>query len=223
MWAQFRRISTTLFAAAVIGSLPVVAVAVENDFPDKGAEAMAFYENNVDEWLQGPVLYIALDEEAKAFKQLESTEARAQFIGWFWARRDSDPSDELHPFKIEFYERVAEANRRYNDFPRGWRSDRGWVHVILGRPDAVRPRLGRVADTSVWTYYTIGPRADERSFGSAHGEVSIAFLRRGGRGGYEIFGGFGGPGLLPMYVRDAFRYTRQATILNPLLELTAAG
>lgn len=210
-----------LLAAALLATALAGPVAADDLFPRTGAEAMALHEADADSWIDGPVRYILLDEEREAFERLESTGAREAFIRWFWARRDSDLRDDANPYRREFYERVAQANARYHDFPRGWRSDRGQVHVILGRPDSIRPQLGGNAEAAVWTYYTVGPRAADRQFGSAVGEIAIAFVKSDYRAGYRIYGGFGGPGVLPLYVRDAFRYTRESAIVDPLLELTA--
>jgi GWxTD domain-containing protein len=183
---------------------------------------MALHESDPDAWLDGPVQYIILDEERDAFEELETTAERQQFIDWFWARRDPEQRDDVNPYRDDFYARVAEANVKYHDFPRGWRSDRGQVHVILGRPDAVRPQLGGNAEATVWTYYTVGPQARDNDFGSVFGEIAIAFVKSDYRAGYRIYGGFGGPGVLPLYVRDAFRYTKHAAVVDPLLARTAA-
>ena len=210
--------------ATLLAALMLSAPANAKDlFPRSGDDTLALHEGDADRWLDGPVRFIALDEERKAFEALATTAERQAFIDWFWARRDDDLRDDRNPYRVEFYERVAQANARYHDFPRGWRSDRGMVHVVLGRPDAIRPQLGGTAEAAVWTYYTVGPRARDRDFGSAGGEISIAFVKSDYRAGYRIYGGFGGPGVLPLYVRDAFRYTRAATIVDPHLTLDAVN
>ena len=218
---MIRKTLPALVSAALLATVLAAPAAFANDlFPRDGAAAMALHEANPDQWLDGPVQYVILDDEREAFKRLETTAERQSFIDWFWARRDGELRDEQHLYREEFYARVAEANRKYHDFPRGWRSDRGQVHVILGRPDAVRPQLGGNAEAAVWTYYTVGPRAAGRDFGAALGEIAVAFVKTNYRAGYRIYGGFGGPGVLPLYVRDAFRFTRQAAIVDPYLKLS---
>ncbi len=206
---------------ALLAAAPGLATASSSDaFPKTAEEAMARYEGQVDDWLDGPVFYIALREEIKAFERLETTAERAEFIRWFWARRDDELADVVNPFRERFYGRVAEANQRYHDFPRGWRSDRGLVHVVLGRPDAMRPHMGRTVDSQVWTYYTVGPRAEFRSFDSSLGELSVAFIKTRNRGGYQIYGGFGGPGILPRYVTEMIRISNMASIVDPFLKMS---
>jgi len=221
---SFIRRLAAVSLVALVASIPATLSAKPADeFPDKGAEAMAYYEGRVDDFLQGPVQYIALKQEVEIFKDLTTRQDREAFIQWFWNRRDDDLRDLRNPYKIEFYQRVAEANRRYREFPRGWRSDRGEVHVMLGRPDAVSPTIGPGADSTIWTYFTVGPRGADRPFGASLGEITIAFVKTSQRAGYQIYGGFGGLGSLPLYVRDAFRFAREAAIVDPFLELNTAG
>lgn len=199
-------------------------IALANDsldgLPRDGAEAATYYESDPDLWGRGPVQYILLDDERKMLNGLLTTEQRAEFIEWFWDRRDPDSSVEGNPVRGAFYARVAEANRKYHDFPTGWKSDRGMVHIVLGRPDSVRPSFGYRSDATVWTYYTVGPKATaaEPTFGSLAGDIAVAFLKSNRRGGYQVYGGFGGPGVLPMYVRDALNYSRLAAISDPFLK-----
>lgn len=209
-------LSRPRWQALILPLLLIAApVALADEFPRDGAAAMAYYEADVGIWLQGPVQYIALDAERRAFERLDSDAARAAFIDWFWARRDADRKHSGNAFRDAFYERVAEANVRYHDFPRGWRSDRGRMHVVLGRPDAIRPQMGVVSDATTWTYYTVGPQARDRDFGTVVGELTIAFVRAPGRDGYRIYGSFGGVGDMPLYVRDAIDYTVRAAIADP--------
>ncbi len=207
-------------SCALAVALPAAAAGESLDeMPREAAAAEAYYESNPDLWATGPVQYLMVAAEVDAFEALDTTADRAAFIQWFWDRRDPETRDEINPVRAEFYARVAEANRRYSEFPRGWKSDRGLVHLVLGRPDAVRHAFGYRGDGKVWTYYTVGPRATEASFGSLAGEITIAFVKSDRRSGYQVYGGFGGPGALPLYVRDALNYARLAVIADPVLEL----
>jgi len=208
-------LTALLIASASPG---LVQAASGNDLPRDAAEAEAYYESDPDLWGRGPVRYILLDDERKILNGLLTREQRVEFIQWFWDRRDPDLRDDGNPARAAFYARVAEANRKYHDFPRGWLSDRGMVHIVLGRPDSVRPSFGYTTDATVWTYYTVGPKATEASFGAIAGEIAVAFLKSSRRSGYQIYGGFGGPGVLPMYVRDALNYAKLAAISDPFLK-----
>ncbi len=174
---------------------------------------MAHFEANPDTWLDGPVDYIILDDERKVFKKLSTTAERTDFIAEFWDLRDATPKIAGNEFQQQFYERVAMANDRYHDFPRGWRSDRGLIHIVLGRPDYIRPIFGR-SDTDVWTYFTVGEEGSKRPFRAVTGQVAIAFVRNPARSSYRIYGGFGGPGFFPFYIQYALEYAKEAAIVS---------
>jgi GWxTD domain-containing protein len=209
----------TALVAAI--ALPGAAFATpRDDMPRDAVAAMELYESDPDRWAEGPVRYVLLDSERAVLDELETTAQRAQFIKWFWDRRDNELADTANPARLGFYKRVAEANRKYNDFPRGWKSIRGEIHIVLGRPDSVRPSMGNRIDSTVWTYYTVGPEPIDASFGSVSGEIAIAFVKQRQRAGYQIYGGFGGPGTLPLYVRDALNYSKLAAVVDPYLKGT---
>lgn len=211
----FRLATFAVAALALIAGRPAEA---QSSFPTEPVEASELYEGNLADWAEGPVSYILTEQEEEIWEQLESDRARAEFIDWFWERRDEDLRDDRNMYRAAFYERVAEANDRYHGLPRGWRSDQGRLHVVIGRPHAVRPEFGGPNDAVIWTYYTVGPRATAMPVDASLGEFSIAFVRRAPRTGYEIYGGFGGPGIIPRYVHDVIRYAVAASIVNPDLE-----
>ncbi len=189
---------------------PTVAAA-KDAFPETGPEALAYYEADPDHWLDGPVQYLILDSERKQFQELTTRSERERFIRRFWERRDPDLRDRVNPFRDAFYQRVAEANERYHEYPRGWMSDRGMLRIVLGKPDHVRVIRGGTGDTQVWTYYTIGPRGNDRPLGSRFGELQIVLVSRSTRNRYEILGDFG-PGAYPRYVREMLDYMRLAAV-----------
>ena len=200
-------------ALTLAALLPVAASArATNQFPRTSQEARAYYESNPDAWLDGPVQYIALDEEKDAFKELTTSTERLRFIRRFWERRDHDLRDRANPYEIEFYERVANANKRYHEYPRGWKSDRGLMHIVLGRPDHVTSGSEGQGPVKTWTYYTIGPHGNDRPFGSRFGEIKLHFIATRGRSRYEIFGDFAGPGYFPLYVREMLEFSRLAAV-----------
>ncbi|MFQ5742974.1 MAG: GWxTD domain-containing protein [Acidobacteriota bacterium] len=192
----------------------------QNKFPTTAAEAIQFYESNVDDWLDGPTKYIIQNDERKVWKKLETTEQRQSFIDWFWARRDDDTRDNTNPYKEAFYQLVASANQRFHGFPKGWKSDRGRVWIILGRPDSISRRtssqlFGRSGpDFEVWVYYTSGRNL---GFRSSFGEYYVYFIQdRAGR--LEIFDVQFGAGSYPPDLRRAFEYASEAAIVDPTLE-----
>jgi len=87
------------------------------------------------DWLEKDVTYIITDEERKAFKKLSTDDERERFIEEFWRRRDPDPDTDENEFKEEYYERVAYANEHFSSGIPGWKSDRGRIWIMYGKPD----------------------------------------------------------------------------------------
>ncbi len=86
-------------------------------------------------WLSEDVIYIITDSERKAFLQLQTNEEREQFIEEFWQRRNPDPDSVDNPVKEEHYRRIAYANEHYASGVAGWRTDRGRIYIMYGKPD----------------------------------------------------------------------------------------
>jgi GWxTD domain-containing protein len=87
------------------------------------------------DWLDKDVAYIITDEERKAFKKLETDDEREHFIEEFWRRRDPDPDTDENEFREEYYERIAYANEHYASGIPGWKTDRGRIYIMYGKPD----------------------------------------------------------------------------------------
>jgi len=88
-------------------------------------------------WLEEDVIYIITDEERAAFKQLSNDEERDNFIEAFWQRRDPTPDTEENEYKEEHYQRIAYANEHFAAGVPGWRTDRGRIYIVYGKPDEI--------------------------------------------------------------------------------------
>jgi len=88
-------------------------------------------------WLNEDVVYIIAPEERQAFLQLETNEEREQFIEAFWLRRSTNPDLPDNDFKEEHYRRIAYANEHFASGIPGWRTDRGRIYIIWGKPDEI--------------------------------------------------------------------------------------
>jgi GWxTD domain-containing protein len=88
-------------------------------------------------WLQEDVVYIISDEERDAFKRLSNDEERDNFIEQFWLRRDPTPDTVENEFKEEHYERIAYANEHFPAGVPGWKTDRGKMYIMYGKPDEI--------------------------------------------------------------------------------------
>src|SRR5918911_2923826 len=88
-------------------------------------------------WLNQDVEYIITDRERDIFKKLQTDEEREAFIEDFWRRRDPDPDTEENEYKEEYYERIAYANEHYASGIPGWKTDRGRIYIMYGKPDEI--------------------------------------------------------------------------------------
>jgi GWxTD domain-containing protein len=88
-------------------------------------------------WLDEDVTYIITNEERTVFKNLKTDEEREQFIESFWLRRDPTPDTIDNEYKDDHYERIAYANEHFASGIPGWRTDRGRIYVMYGKPDEI--------------------------------------------------------------------------------------
>jgi GWxTD domain-containing protein len=88
-------------------------------------------------WLDEDVRWIITDEERSAFKQLSNDEERDQFIEAFWQRRDPTPDTIENEYKEEHYARIAYANEHFPAGIPGWKTDRGRMYIMYGKPDEI--------------------------------------------------------------------------------------
>jgi len=89
------------------------------------------------DWVNQDVAYIITDKEREIYNKLQTDEEREQFIEAFWRRRDPDPDTEENEFKEQYYERIAYANEHYASGIPGWKTDRGRIYIMYGKPDEV--------------------------------------------------------------------------------------
>src|SRR6266702_3276934 len=87
------------------------------------------------DWLDKDVTYIITDEERKAFKKLQTDDERERFIEEFWRRRDPDPDTDENEYREEYYERIAYTNEHFASGIPGWKTDRGRIYIMYGKPD----------------------------------------------------------------------------------------
>src|SRR6266705_1491051 len=113
----------------------------KGDKPQDKAKNLKKLQKELDtpymKWLQEEVPYIISDEERAAFLQLQTDEARDQFIEAFWQRRDPTPDTVENEFKEEHYRRIAYANEHFPAGIPGWKTDRGQMYIKFGPADEI--------------------------------------------------------------------------------------
>jgi GWxTD domain-containing protein len=88
-------------------------------------------------WLDEDVRWIITDEELSAFKKLTNNAERDTFIESFWQRRDPTPDTAENEYKEEHYRRIAYANEHFAAGIPGWKTDRGRIYIMYGKPDSI--------------------------------------------------------------------------------------
>jgi GWxTD domain-containing protein len=88
-------------------------------------------------WLDEDAHYIISDEERSVFKSLKNDEERESFIEQFWNRRNPESNSSYNSFKEEHYRRIAYANEHYASGIPGWKTDRGRIYIVYGKPDDI--------------------------------------------------------------------------------------
>jgi GWxTD domain-containing protein len=151
---SFVRISLAHLAAFTLLVLPVTAQQSQTPAQDPATAAPQAQKLNKEQkqkikktlkeldspyktWLNEDVVYIIAPEERTAFLQLSTNEEREQFIESFWLRRSTNPDLPDNDFKEEHYRRIAYANEHFASGIPGWRTDRGRIYIIWGKPDEI--------------------------------------------------------------------------------------
>jgi GWxTD domain-containing protein len=137
MSRSFGRLAVTLlaFSFAVPSSLAQKTKSSDQDPMSKPRNEKVELKKAYKDWLDKDVTYIITDEERKAFKKLETDDERERFIEEFWRRRDPDPDTDENEYREEYYERIAYANEHYASGVPGWKTDRGRIYIMYGKPD----------------------------------------------------------------------------------------
>lgn len=145
----------------------------------KVSDLPAAYKNWLDE-----VHWIISDYEKEAFLSIDKDEDRDRFIKLFWENRDPTPGTEKNEFKEEHYARYAYANKYYgreSPMP-GWKTDRGRVYILLGKPEFIRKEHGsfELNPMELWQY------ARYKGYGLP-GSLYFIFFQEKGAGGYRLY------------------------------------
>jgi GWxTD domain-containing protein len=178
---------------ALTGGVFPIALAQEKNQKDpnekkKREELKSVYKR----WLDEDVNYIITDDERKAFKSLKTDDERNQFIEQFWLRRDPDPDTPENEYREQYFERIQYANEKFASGIPGWKTDRGRIYVMFGKPDQIeshpsggsyeRPSYEGGGSTSTYPFETWWYRHIE-GIGS---DIEIEFVDPSGSGEYRI-------------------------------------
>jgi GWxTD domain-containing protein len=140
--ALWRRSGASLLAAFILAPSAALAQDTKKSDQQPPTDVMSRERNRKPEmkkpykdWLNEDVAYIITEEERKAFKKLQTDEEREQYIEAFWRRRDPDPDTDENEYKEEYFERIAYSNEHFASGIPGWKTDRGRIYIMFGKPD----------------------------------------------------------------------------------------
>ena len=115
------------------------------------------------------IRYIAGGKELKKMQRAEASEKANLFLK-FWEKRDPSPGTPQNEYMIEYFNRVAYANRAFSAMHAGWRSDMGMVFILFGSPDDIdrHPFETDSKPYEIWFYHGVERQfvfLDENGFG----------------------------------------------------------
>ncbi len=123
-------------------------------------EGMPRFLADIDEAID-VLKYVASKEDYKYLRNLAEEDKYDEFVK-FWAKLDPTPETNENELLDAYYERVRYANENFGHMGKaGWKTDRGWVHILLGPPDTInrepyynRSSFGKtVKAIQVWVYH----------------------------------------------------------------------
>ena len=123
----------------------------------------------------GVMRYILPQSSLKEIKNLEPEE-KIQYIADFWSQKDPEPLTEHNELLDEFKARVRYVNMSFSDIGKGWRSDRGRIYIIYGKPNQIN-RYSSQSDGryEIWEY----PSGSQFTFLDRTGFGNFVLIKQG--------------------------------------------
>ncbi len=108
-------------------------------------------------WLDQDVRWIIAPDERSAYTRGSQTNPeRLQFIMDSGSAGIPSPDSSPNTFKEEHYRRIAYANEHFAGPHPGWKSDRGRIYIVYGKPDSIDAHTSSAGSESapfeVWHY-----------------------------------------------------------------------
>ncbi len=152
-----RDLVATVLLATALGLLASAPKALPKTKPPSESERIKALTEDERRWLAEFVAPIILDDEKKAFLELDAPYQREVFKREFWERRELPGL--LFPLGPGYRERYEELWRLANETYDGWRQDAGRMVLRWGEPASIlKPKCTSedVFDVEVWTYDNLG-------------------------------------------------------------------
>ncbi len=110
-----------------------------------------------------PLLYISEYSEISPINAIPVGDAAAKkrALDRYWLELAKDETKAKKMIRA-YYQRVAEANEAFTTYKEGWKTDKGMIYIIFGKPDVIQKLQGQ----EQWIY---------RGYGQ---EIKFTFIRR---------------------------------------------
>lgn len=116
--------------------------------PDAGFTVFRFYDGyptvNSPEQMSYPLRYLTTRKE---YDRIQSQPDRKKAVDEFWLKSGGNPERAVQMIR-KYYNGVEEANRLFTSYMEGWKTDRGMIYIIFGKPTVVY----RNGDAEQWIY-----------------------------------------------------------------------
>lgn len=122
----------------------------------------------LDELIEA-MLYITTEQEKKSL--LNSRNAKASFDS-FWMNTFSTKAFARNAIR-RYYNKIEQANKIFTDYMAGWKTDRGMIFIVYGKPEEVY----RTGNTEEW-YYNDGASFEFNIISSFFAPQTFTLRRR---------------------------------------------
>lgn len=98
---------------------------------------------NIEEFIQ-PIRYISTSKE---YNQVTTAEVPKKAVDAFWLKigKNQERSKEIIR---EYYGRVESSNQNFTSYKEGWKTDRGIIWIVYGKPTSIV----KTTEREIWTY-----------------------------------------------------------------------
>jgi GWxTD domain-containing protein len=104
------------------------------------------------------IKYLMNDELSQKLSKFTTLEGKRIFLHEFWKIFDVTPNTFKNEFKNEYFARIEYSNKNYReDFVDGWKTDRGRVFCVYGKPDETErfPLEANSRAYEIWKYNSL--------------------------------------------------------------------
>ena len=102
--------------------------------------------------------YLSTNDEKDRYEDIDSLDAKRNFLYNFWKMRDQEPATPDNEFKREYLLRVDYCNEHFKSrIQKGFKTDMGRVYMLNGAPDEREyyPMTSDHKPYEVWSYHQI--------------------------------------------------------------------